>query len=226
MRGRLLKVGAYVLAGFVINIAVAWGCVVAHRHVKFEWNPYYNPHRGDPVAFFVIQRFGTEWVTGCGRPGTLINRYPDKVKTYESTPWWPKEAVTFNLEDNADAMAAGWPLLSFSAWKTTTIEQLSKDEVRYKPVGHMGVPLGILSSNELSVFLPFHPLWRGVIINSCFYAALLRMSIATPRAMRRRVRRRKGLCMKCGYPDGGAVRCPECGEVLLVPPSGARLTRN
>lgn len=217
MRARLLKIGAYVLAGFVVNLVVAWGCVVAHGVVPFEWNPYYNPHTGDPVAFFVNQRFGTEWVNGCARPGTLIGRYPEKVKHYTGSPWWPREAVT--LSGREFAQAAGWPLLSFSAWQTIVEHELPGDEgLQWERSVHTGMawstPVKSGWDNELPALLPYLPIWRGVIINTGVYAALMWVLIAAPQALRRHLRRRRNQYPSCGYPDAGTGRCPECGEVL------------
>ncbi len=61
--------------------------------------------------------------------------------------------------------------------------------------------------------LPFAPIWPGFAINTVFYAVLLWMLWLSPFVVRRFVRRKHGLCIKCGYDLRGAEHdvCPECG---------------
>ena len=61
--------------------------------------------------------------------------------------------------------------------------------------------------------LPLKPHWPGFAVNTLFYAALLWLPLYAPFALRRRFRRRRGCCIKCGYDLRGAThdRCPECG---------------
>jgi len=61
--------------------------------------------------------------------------------------------------------------------------------------------------------LPILPIWPGFLINTAFYAAITWLLIRGPFAPRRLIRRRRGLCVKCGYQLGHAEHgaCPECG---------------
>ena len=61
--------------------------------------------------------------------------------------------------------------------------------------------------------LPYAPIWPGFVVNSLFYAALLWLLILGPLALRRLIRRRRGLCPACGYDlrHGEHEACPECG---------------
>lgn len=62
--------------------------------------------------------------------------------------------------------------------------------------------------------LPYLPLWRGLILNTLFYAAIWWALLAVPRLIRRTRRARKGLCRSCGYDMRGLANtpCPECGH--------------
>ena len=62
------------------------------------------------------------------------------------------------------------------------------------------MPLGII---------PF-----GFTINTIFYASLLWLLIPGPFALRRFIRHKRGLCLKCAYDLRGAEyeACPECGS--------------
>ncbi len=62
--------------------------------------------------------------------------------------------------------------------------------------------------------LPVIPLWPGFAVNTLFYAALAWGLWQVPLALRRRSRRRKGLCTHCAYDRTGIATdapCPECG---------------
>ncbi len=64
------------------------------------------------------------------------------------------------------------------------------------------------------VLLPLAPLWPGFALNTIFYAALAWGLWHVPLAIRRRRRRRNGLCVRCGYDLKGLASgspCPECG---------------
>ncbi len=71
------------------------------------------------------------------------------------------------------------------------------------------------------VRLPILPIWPGFPINTLFYAAILWLLIPGPFALRRFIRRRRGLCPKCGYPLGDSSVCTECGHALPQPARAA-----
>ena len=60
--------------------------------------------------------------------------------------------------------------------------------------------------------LPYRPIWPGFVINTIFYAAILCLPFA-PFQLRRYVRVKRALCIKCGYDLRGnfSAGCPECG---------------
>ena len=61
--------------------------------------------------------------------------------------------------------------------------------------------------------LPLQPIWPGFAINTAFYALILWLPFA-PFQLRRYMRIKRGLCIKCGYDLRGTEHevCPECGE--------------
>ncbi len=75
---------------------------------------------------------------------------------------------------------------------------------RIKLVGYMG---------PYARVLPLRPIRPGFAVNTLFYAALLWLVIPGPFALRRLIRRRRGLCPACGYDlrHGEHEACPECG---------------
>jgi hypothetical protein len=70
--------------------------------------------------------------------------------------------------------------------------------------------------------LPTTPLWKPLIYNWLFYAALLTAIIVAPRELRQRWRARRGHCPACAYDLRGTPtesKCPECG---VTPPNNRR----
>ena len=61
--------------------------------------------------------------------------------------------------------------------------------------------------------LAYLPIWPGFAINTLFYAGIVWLLIPGPFALRRLIRRRRGLCPACGYDirHGEHEACPECG---------------
>ncbi len=73
-------------------------------------------------------------------------------------------------------------------------------------------------SNRQAMFvggglLPLRPIWPDFAVNTFFYAAILWLVIPGPFVLRRLIRRRRGLCLACGYDLRHAEHeaCPECG---------------
>ena len=61
--------------------------------------------------------------------------------------------------------------------------------------------------------VPLRPIWSGVVVNTISHAAILWLFSPGPFALRRFVRRKRGLCVKCSYDLRGnsGAGCPECG---------------
>lgn len=61
--------------------------------------------------------------------------------------------------------------------------------------------------------LPLRPIWRGLAVNTVFFSALWALLLLAPPAVRRRLRRQRGRCPRCGYDLRGQASpgCPECG---------------
>ncbi len=75
--------------------------------------------------------------------------------------------------------------------------------------------LRFLAKLAFAINVEVEPLWRGFAINTVFYAALLWLMFAAPFALRRSIRRRRGLCPACAYPVGASDVCTECGKPVV-----------
>ncbi len=62
--------------------------------------------------------------------------------------------------------------------------------------------------------LPLRPMLPGFAVNTLLYGTLLWLVIPGPFALRRHIRRKRGLCVACGYDLRHAdhAACPECGR--------------
>ncbi len=78
---------------------------------------------------------------------------------------------------------------------------------------YTGWPLRTLAVDGWHHSGPRMILWPGFAINTIFYAATLWLLIPGPFALRRLIRRKRGLCVACGYDIRHAEHdvCPECG---------------
>jgi hypothetical protein len=68
--------------------------------------------------------------------------------------------------------------------------------------------------------IPTRPIWPGFAVNTVFYAGVLWVLWATPFALRRMIRRRRGHCAACNYPIGQSPVCTECGASVMPAKAG------
>jgi hypothetical protein len=59
--------------------------------------------------------------------------------------------------------------------------------------------------------LPIAPIWGGLILNILFWSSLWFFPGVIWRSARYFLRKRRGLCLVCGYAIEDLERCPECG---------------
>lgn len=79
---------------------------------------------------------------------------------------------------------------------------------------YRGVDRPWLPKNETTGLpVPLQPLWQGLALNTLFYGIPAWLLLLAP-AGARRLRKRRGLCSRCGYPLTGGAVCPECGAAV------------
>lgn len=208
MKRWLLIAAIFLLAGAVVNVAVAWGCNLAVRgpqrftpgcqpsdaSTTAWWNE--NKPEGvteDLAGFFTKEVFGWSVVTLLGDGGgTFRILHLGDMTVYDGT--------TRGIQ-MAEYFTAGLPMKSFHGqyWE--------------RPAGAM-LHSGIITIGS-PVWPPYIPIWSGFFINTVFYAAVLWL-IPGSFVLRRHLRVRRGLCPKCAYPTGGSAVCSECGRPVRL----------
>lgn len=224
------------LVGAIMNIAVAWA--IALYWEGPDWNE--TLFRGRELADNNMVRT----VFQLDRPGrtrrsifTMERSYPFATGEQSPTlavksdhapmsfPSWGR-AEFARWSDSPEMLsgsesAMGWPLLS--AWFESHMYFMSAPLCDCPaPAYELRGAWDLRTASRLEgPALPLRPIWPGLIINTLFYAALSWSLWLIPLPLRRARRRRRNLCLRCGYPRAGIaaeVACPECGASSAAKP--------
>lgn len=141
----------------------------------------------------------------------------DQEPVFNSVPWWVELPPDDPAIDAVFSSGYGWPrpcLMSrlenpdygerHSYWSWTP-------PIEWRPTRPR--PFGRRPQIAAPFALPVYPIWTGVVADTAVYGLLWWTLLFAPWAARRRWRRRRGRCMKCGYDLAGVDRCPECGWI-------------
>ncbi len=220
MRTRSLgfRIAQYLLAGFVLQTIVTFSLAVPHGERSRVTTNVHNPRIGDePIAIVIDERFGATYAYGMGRPGTLIDRYPEQVHEFQGGVWWPRKAITFLNGDDNFAVAVGWPLRSFTGWCDTVCIDIPPDGFEMQWRAKNAVLLSSQNTrdkfmdSERPFVVPVRLLWVGTLFNTIVYSVSLALFIGVTHRLMEKRRRARGLCARCAYPIGASPICPECG---------------
>ena len=204
MRRRLTKLVIFLLLGAVLNVAVAWGCTrwphtfsFGDEFTRDENDALWRAHGPSRWTKFLTggmqrrswHRFGrTSWALGSGFLG-------------DPTPYaWSGMSGTSSSE-YFWVLQAGWPLRCLRSRGRWSAMDLWYPRSSIQTAGLRSMPLW--------------PIWPGFAVNTLFYAAILWLLPLGSCTARRMIRRKRGLCVACGYDLSHADHeaCPECGAV-------------
>ncbi len=232
MRRRLFKLVVFLLLGGIVNVAVAWGCAILIDLYLYTGSPSFSGFSVGKIAS------GHDWAVLANERsgGAIIGSYVESPEQREYAhemrlrlaeggapslriPSWSRAAIpkfdpAVNSTQAQVVEGYGWPWLSL--W-------VSFHEIR--PSGTTGTTkvaverwTGLALSSGAKLIhppkaLPLVPIWSGFAINTVLYAAILWLLTLGPFTLRRFIRHKRGLCIKCGYDLRGdfSAGCPECG---------------
>ncbi|UCD74083.1 MAG: hypothetical protein JSV91_09865 [Phycisphaerales bacterium] len=227
MKRRVLTILLFLLMGAVVNVALAWGCVV--------WSQADTDHLDFRPA-------GVEQLIESGL-GRSIEGTGDTLYSYTEIPYiwqgsgfglqrtrawlWGFEGIPSITDVNPvfpcliERTIAGWPQLCLRGERINENYEClygSKKPAQWRYVHSFVSPRAHSESvRTRSGLVPILPLWRPFLLNTIFYAVILWLLIRGPFVLRlhlcRRIRMKRGRCLKCGYDLRGDYDsgCPECG---------------
>ena len=211
VKRRLLIVAVFLLAGAVVNVAVAWGCALGvlpflpysahddHNYVDEAHSTWWRENapstwEGDLASVSRVPGFGTLHL--------MYAQYAteDEKRTLGST------TLVFRL-------FAGIPFrcLEGSSWVDRTAGTVRSDSLVHvsrrwwRPAGN----------------IPLRFRWAETSANILFYTVVFVGIRLVYLSIRARIRLRRGLCPACAYPMGESDTCSECGKPL---PNGRATT--
>ncbi len=207
MRRRLLIAAIFLLAGAVVNVAVAWGCTILAESAQFDALLTARVRRQHFEAGKPPDRLesAASWVEGAFRGAgvvVVVVRPPGEGPVRLHRAGWPARA----LEGRETISPSGDPSYR---WGMPIPNKISL--ALEFPRGS-GKPI----VKTVSGLLPMRPIWVwGFLLNTAFYALALALPIGMWWSLRRLVRRRRGLCVVCSYDlrYGEHDACPECGRL-------------
>ena len=213
------------VGGAIVNVAVAWGCstFLSSDVPRMTFVEHYTESESG-----LAEWSGTKWSRSgyCGIESCRSTMPDYESGDYKSAtqvlPSWARQQIMDRQFANSGTEfrsieAAGWPALALvseydkfeGALERRIISGLETSFVINKP-GQFSLPDPVV--------LPLRPIWPGFAINTIFYAAMLWLLFFAPGAVRRTIRRRRGLCPACAYPSwGGGTSpvCTECGAAVI-----------
>ena len=187
MKRRLLIIAVFLLAGAVLNVAVAWGCSV--------FSPLWSEVGHD-----------------CTYGGALVVPLENLPAPSGQDP---SDLEGFAIEAvHQTVFRAGLPVRSLTGHITertlaATTGPTGRQLATYSGLWSLPRRIGPGLPH-----VPLIPVWPGFPVNPLFYAAIFWLPICGSISLRRLVRRRRDLCPKCAYPDGDSPVCTECGKAL------------
>ena len=205
VKRRLLTLAIFLLLGAVVNVAVAWIAAMVPINVIFGSlglmeradAPRWEVRMHSQPGALLVESNITLWRRVWGEP--------------RRAPHWSRAALPPTKEDVAASpsiieKAYGWPMLS-------QFHRNTRWRGNREATTEWCITVPWPSQYTRTRALPLLPIWPGFAFNTLFYAAILWPLICGPFALRRVIRRKRGLCVACGYDLRGnlVAGCPECG---------------
>jgi hypothetical protein len=225
MKRRALKLLVFLLAGAIINVAVAWGFAVARESMTMERNQQgYFAIWGRPWQVVQQQRFGmidVWWADGNDENLKSLSaeevvknlikswkqRWPSQPRMQSGRPreqlahaprWgtFGGEPLPQDITMGGD-IAFGFPAVCL--WMQTTCDMINLTTSNDQLHGGWLMRGTLFARGNEFIALPNRILFPGFAINTIFYAAVLWVLFAVPVKLRKWRRIKRGQCASCGY---------------------------
>ncbi len=110
---------------------------------------------------------------------------------------------------------AGWPMRSLRGFVSGGMLDPNHSQTLF-PQEELRVIARerIVGKGTLRRYLPFGPIWLGLVVNTLLYATVMIAIMWMLYAIRSKLRLGRGLCPNCKYPIGVSEVCTECGVGL------------
>ncbi len=216
MKRRIVTLAIFLFLGAVLNVAVAWGCMIVWPKSHSGNVVYY---RGDDLHSTPALRILESLLPSeeyARRDHTIV------ISDESRFGWIEYGATSVPGSESADktlfvnVIDSGLPLKSFRCSYRTTNAGGRPSSAREGYSHTIMIPSWMRPPQSRLVLwygFPVLPIWPGFAINTLFFAVILWMLPLGPCTARRIIRCKRGLCIKCGYDLRGnlAHGCPECG---------------
>ncbi len=211
-------------AGMLVTLFCAW--LPAVQECVFKWrHPSRYFMREETVEYMLDN---SNYMIANLYSSLLVDRtvvgYPvyDKPMTPEARPSAITSLPAWHFQPPSDLRQKHEPA---QVVRTTTKASGLPWRCAVTAYSNAGNQYGLAPQGEWMVFeslknyllLPIQPYWPGLIANVLFWAFLSAVPIMVGPMLRRALRLRRGLCVRCKYPmpnapaQGRPCICPECG---------------
>jgi hypothetical protein len=199
VKTRVTQVAMLLLLGAIFNLAVACGCVATNPQWRTDLTILQAAACFNAAPPPIPPRHGGSGSSSAFLPdGELI---PGPVSGRKRT-WCHEITLGGTRHASYVSVRVGWPCLCLE----TARYDGRIDRLRTRTIS------GTADALQRTV-------WPGFAVNTIFYAAILWLLLAAPFALRRRLRKQRGLCPACAYPIGESATCTECGARVTPVPS-------
>ena len=204
---RVLIAAIFLLAGVVVNVAVAWGCALGAL--------YSILYSSDDGHNYVDEAHSTWWRENApsrwkGEPAR-VSRVPGFGTLHLVYAQYAAEdgKGTLGTSTLVIRLIAGIPFrcLEGSTWVDRTARTVRSDSLVHVS-GRWWRPAGNI---------PLRIRWAETSANILVYTAMFVGFRLVCLSIRARIRLRRGRCPTCAYPMGESPVCSECGKALREP---------